>query len=154
MKTTTLLIALSLWVSALCPAAAASAVTRPQNTAAEALLSEGDGLRRQGTPAALRAAAGRYSQALEIFRASGLKESEAFALRRLGFVHKLMREDGQSAALYAQALALQRAAGDKPGELETLREAQAETRRKYPHPFHWAAFVLTGEPGAMAPGVR
>ncbi|HKI06078.1 MAG TPA: CHAT domain-containing protein [Thermoanaerobaculia bacterium] len=28
---------------------------------------------------------------------------------------------------------------------EALRRAQAETRRKFPHPYHWAAFVLTGD---------
>lgn len=30
---------------------------------------------------------------------------------------------------------------------EALRAAQTETRRNYPHPYHWAAFVLTGDPG-------
>ena len=28
-----------------------------------------------------------------------------------------------------------------------LQAAQAETRRKYPHPYYWAGFVLTGDPG-------
>ncbi len=27
---------------------------------------------------------------------------------------------------------------------EALRTAQLETRKKYPHPYHWAAFQLTG----------
>ncbi|MEN6467299.1 MAG: CHAT domain-containing protein [Syntrophaceae bacterium] len=27
---------------------------------------------------------------------------------------------------------------------EALRQAQLQTRKKYPHPFHWAAFQLTG----------
>lgn len=28
-----------------------------------------------------------------------------------------------------------------------LQAAQAETRKKYPHPYYWAAFVLTADPG-------
>lgn len=31
------------------------------------------------------------------------------------------------------------------GRAEALRNAQAETRRRFPHPYHWAAFVLTGD---------
>jgi CHAT domain-containing protein/Flp pilus assembly protein TadD len=34
------------------------------------------------------------------------------------------------------------------GKAEALRMAQSETRRQYPNPYYWAAFVLTGEPGA------
>ncbi|MCL5995326.1 MAG: CHAT domain-containing protein, partial [Chloroflexi bacterium] len=34
------------------------------------------------------------------------------------------------------------------GKAEALRAAQAELRTRYPHPFYWAAFVLTGDPGA------
>jgi CHAT domain-containing protein len=30
---------------------------------------------------------------------------------------------------------------------ESLRAAQVETRTKYPNPYYWAAFVLTGDPG-------
>lgn len=30
---------------------------------------------------------------------------------------------------------------------ESLREAQRETRIKHPHPYYWAAFVITGDPG-------
>lgn len=30
---------------------------------------------------------------------------------------------------------------------EALREAQARTRARFPHPYYWAAFVLTGDPG-------
>ena len=31
-----------------------------------------------------------------------------------------------------------------------LRIAQSETRFKYPHPYYWAGFVLTGHPGNHA----
>jgi CHAT domain-containing protein/Tfp pilus assembly protein PilF len=30
---------------------------------------------------------------------------------------------------------------------EALQAAQRDTRKKYSHPYHWAAFVLTGDPG-------
>jgi CHAT domain-containing protein len=32
---------------------------------------------------------------------------------------------------------------------EALRIAQADIRRKYPNPFYWAGFVLTGDPGQV-----
>jgi CHAT domain-containing protein len=35
------------------------------------------------------------------------------------------------------------------GNGEALREAQIETRAKYPAPYHWAAFVLTGDVGEV-----
>jgi CHAT domain-containing protein len=34
---------------------------------------------------------------------------------------------------------------------ESLRAAQRETRNRYPHPYYWAGFVLTGDPGTTAP---
>ena len=30
---------------------------------------------------------------------------------------------------------------------EALRAAQMNMRQKYPHPYYWAGFVLTGDPG-------
>ncbi|CAK0752067.1 CHAT domain-containing protein [Gammaproteobacteria bacterium] len=30
-------------------------------------------------------------------------------------------------------------------KLEALRHAQLETKKKYPHPFYWSAFILTGQ---------
>jgi len=30
---------------------------------------------------------------------------------------------------------------------EALQAAQADSRKKYPHPYYWAAFILTGDPG-------
>jgi CHAT domain-containing protein len=35
---------------------------------------------------------------------------------------------------------------DGAGPVEALRQAQLETMRAFPHPFSWAAFVLTGAP--------
>jgi CHAT domain-containing protein len=31
------------------------------------------------------------------------------------------------------------------GRAESLRLAQMETRKRFPHPYQWAAFVLTGD---------
>jgi tetratricopeptide (TPR) repeat protein/CHAT domain-containing protein len=36
------------------------------------------------------------------------------------------------------------------GEAEALRTAQREVRAQYPHPYYWAAFVLTGDPGKIS----
>jgi len=33
---------------------------------------------------------------------------------------------------------------ESAGPVEALRQAQLETMRAFPHPFSWAAFVLTG----------
>jgi CHAT domain-containing protein len=38
------------------------------------------------------------------------------------------------------------------GKAEALRAAQRETRATYPHPYYWAAFVLTGNPGPLSRG--
>ena len=32
----------------------------------------------------------------------------------------------------------------KMPKVEALRQAQLETKKKYPHPFFWSAFQLTG----------
>ena len=34
------------------------------------------------------------------------------------------------------------------GKAEALRQAQVEVREEHPSPFYWAAFVLSGDPGA------
>ena len=33
---------------------------------------------------------------------------------------------------------------DKTNKREALRKAQLETKKKYPHPYYWASFQLTG----------
>jgi CHAT domain-containing protein len=35
------------------------------------------------------------------------------------------------------------------GKAEALKAAQSDIRKAYPHPYHWAAFVLTGDPGGL-----
>lgn len=35
------------------------------------------------------------------------------------------------------------------GKAEALRQAQIDTRAEYPHPYYWAAFVLTGDAGEV-----
>jgi len=37
---------------------------------------------------------------------------------------------------------------------EALRAAQADLRRQYPHPYYWAGFVLTGDPGRTGCSLR
>jgi CHAT domain-containing protein len=32
----------------------------------------------------------------------------------------------------------------KNDKVEALRKAQLETKKKYPHPYYWASFQLTG----------
>jgi CHAT domain-containing protein len=40
------------------------------------------------------------------------------------------------------------------GKAEALRQAQIDVREQYPHPYYWAAFVLTGDPGEVTrPGI-
>jgi hypothetical protein len=34
------------------------------------------------------------------------------------------------------------------GKAQALQQAQHEVRAQYPHPYYWAAFVLTGDPGS------
>jgi len=39
---------------------------------------------------------------------------------------------------------------DGMSKAEALRAAQVDIRHKYPNPYYWAGFVLTGDPGVMA----
>jgi CHAT domain-containing protein len=39
---------------------------------------------------------------------------------------------------------------DGMSKAEALQAAQSETRKLYPHPYYWAGFVLTGDPGQRA----
>ena len=35
-------------------------------------------------------------------------------------------------------------------QVDALRSAQMDVRREFPHPCHWAPFVLTGDPDSSA----
>jgi CHAT domain-containing protein len=37
---------------------------------------------------------------------------------------------------------------DGLGKAEALRAAQIDIRQQYSHPYYWAGFVLTGDPGS------
>jgi len=50
--------------------------------------------------------------------------------------------DDETAA--TQMAAFYRGLGNGLRPAAALRQAQLELRRAYPHPYHWAAFVLTG----------
>jgi CHAT domain-containing protein/Tfp pilus assembly protein PilF len=55
----------------------------------------------------------------------------------------LWNVDDESTALFMERFYSHLRKGK--GRAEALRRAQMETRRKFPHPYHWAAFVLTGD---------
>lgn len=40
------------------------------------------------------------------------------------------------------------------GKAQALQQAQSEVRVQYPHPYYWAAFVLTGDPGPVSAPVQ
>ena len=40
------------------------------------------------------------------------------------------------------------------GKAEAIRQAQIDVREQYPHPYYWAAFVLTGDPGERTEVLR
>jgi CHAT domain-containing protein/Tfp pilus assembly protein PilF len=40
------------------------------------------------------------------------------------------------------------------GKAEALRAAQTDLRSQYPHPYYWAGFVLTGDPGQAGNSLR
>jgi len=58
-------------------------------------------------------------------------------------VSSLWKVDDESAALFMKRFYTHLRKGK--GRAEALQKAQAETRRRFPHPYHWAAFVLTGD---------
>jgi CHAT domain-containing protein/tetratricopeptide (TPR) repeat protein len=65
-------------------------------------------------------------------------------------IASLWRVDDQATSLLMRSFYTHLKQG--MAKAEALRMAQAETRRKYPNPYYWAAFVLTGDAGL--PGVR
>jgi len=60
-------------------------------------------------------------------------------------VASLWKVDDQTTSDFMTAFYKQLKRGKS--KAEALQIAQMKTRRKYPHPYYWAAFVLTGDPG-------
>ena len=61
------------------------------------------------------------------------------------FIASLWSVDDQATAVLMTAFYRHLRGG--ASKAEALQRAQAETRAQYPHPYYWAAFVLTGDPG-------
>jgi CHAT domain-containing protein/Tfp pilus assembly protein PilF len=62
-------------------------------------------------------------------------------------IASLWSVDDESTALLMERFYTYLRAGT--GKAEALRQAQADLRREYPHPYYWAAFVLTGDAGEV-----
>jgi CHAT domain-containing protein len=65
-------------------------------------------------------------------------------------IASLWRVNDEATAVLMTAFYRQLRAG--ASKAQALQAAQVETRRHYPHPYYWAAFVLTGDPGTSAGG--
>ena len=65
-------------------------------------------------------------------------------------VASLWSVNDRATAVFMTAFYRQLSAG--LAKAAALQAAQAETRASFPHPFYWAAFVLTGDPGPLAAG--
>ena len=82
--------------------------------------------------------------------------ARSVAMRRAGWnrvsIASLWSVNDQATAVLMTAFYQHLRAG--ASKAEALRRAQAETRAQYPHPYYWAAFVLTGDPGTAAVGSR
>jgi len=102
---------------------------------AERVLAAGMELYWQGTPASLRAALARESDALARFRALGLSVREAEALFCLGSSHDMLDEREAATDFYQQALAIFETLGDKArvgptlSNLGTLERAAGRPER-------------------------
>jgi len=61
-------------------------------------------------------------------------------------IASLWKVDDQATTLLMERFYTHLRAG--MGKAQALRQAQSEVRAQYPHPYYWAAFVSTGDPGA------
>ena len=59
-------------------------------------------------------------------------------------VGSLWRVDDESTAFLMERFHIHLREGT--GKAEALRQAQIDARNRYPHPYYWAGFVLTGDP--------
>jgi len=62
-------------------------------------------------------------------------------------ISSLWNVDDAATALLMERFYIHLRAGKSKGE--ALRQAQMDVRAKYPHPYYWASFVLTGDPGPV-----
>uniref|UniRef100_Q022H5 Peptidase domain protein n=1 Tax=Solibacter usitatus (strain Ellin6076) TaxID=234267 RepID=Q022H5_SOLUE len=88
--------------------------------AAEAALSEGKGLRVQGSKASLEHAVERLQAALPLWRELNDALDEALTLMQLGSVYFMMGDAAKYSVVEAQALSIWRSLGDGKGEGEAL----------------------------------
>jgi tetratricopeptide (TPR) repeat protein len=81
--------------------------------------------RANPTPAkfSLESAVGHYSEALQLWRATGERESEAITLHALGGMYNRLGESENELASNSQALALWQTLGDRRGEALALTRA-------------------------------
>ena len=93
--------------------------TQQQDNAVNAFV-EGKQLAAQGTAGSLRAAAEKFKQAAELFRAAGNRQAEGASLTMLASVETALSENQRAFEHLTQALPLLQAAGDRSGEANAL----------------------------------
>src|SRR5262249_43050578 len=89
-------------------------------SAAEKYLNEGERLRAEDTAEALRAAIGKFEEALKLFRSLGDSKHEAETLDSIGLSYTNLNENQKALEYHNLALALKRKPGNAAGEAATL----------------------------------
>ena len=83
-----------------------------------ALYDEGVALEREGTPASLRAAVEKYTEAAAIFKAENLLPQEAITLHRLGHAYSELDAHKEALDTFKTALTMWQQIGDEESVLE------------------------------------